>query len=84
MRPPCLIESEANRTNIQDGCVTLLCAVVYERFKIQQVSEVRGILPKEAKRRAEWIVRIRRDPGPNFEVSSNCLASRSNNFCFCL
>ena len=30
MRPPCLIESEANRANIQDGCHTLLCAVVYE------------------------------------------------------
>jgi len=23
---------------------------------------------EEAKRRAEWIVRIRRDPGPNFEL----------------
>ena len=34
--------------------------------------------PKEAKRRAEWIVRTQRDPGQNFEVSSNCPASCSN------
>ena len=27
--------------------------------------------PREAKRRADWIVKIKRDPGPQFQVGSN-------------
>ena len=42
------------------------------KFMISCCEEfVSHCFPREPKRRAEWIIKIRRDPGPQFQGGSN-------------